>query len=107
KECVQLNNDLNFLELAVRQTEHVDTTVRVYISPHRLMYLNAHEHTRRIVKYANQQSCKLRCANAVDTLEVSKESFPSYPRRADDDWKHWYAPGHIDVYNVLYQSSVL
>ena len=59
-----------------------------------------------IKKYANQQ-LRITTFNQSRYPRIYKETLLPCPKSADDDKKHWYPPGHGDLYNALYQSGVL
>ncbi|KAG5221028.1 UTP-glucose-1-phosphate uridylyltransferase [Salix suchowensis] len=68
---------------------------------------NTHEDTLRIIKkYANQQ-LRITTFNQSRYPRIFKETLLPCPKRADDDKKAWYPPGHGDVYNALLHSGVL
>ena len=68
---------------------------------------NTHEDTLRIIKkYANQQ-LRITTFNQSRYPRISKETLLPCPKSAHDDKKHWYTPGHGDLYTSLLNSGVL
>ena len=59
-----------------------------------------------IKKYANQQ-LRITTFNQSRYPRIYKETLLPCPRTAEDDKKHWYPPGHGDLYNALLHSGVL
>ncbi|KAI0688028.1 UTP-glucose-1-phosphate uridylyltransferase [Cytidiella melzeri] len=107
KSALEVKDDMTFLDLTVRQIEHLNTTNRVDVPLILMTSFNTHEDTLRIIKkYANQQ-LRITTFNQSRYPRIYKESLLPCPKSADDDKKNWYPPGHGDLYNALYQSRVL
>ncbi|KAF7321632.1 UTP-glucose-1-phosphate uridylyltransferase [Mycena kentingensis (nom. inval.)] len=107
KSALEVKDDMTFLDLTVRQIEHLNTTNRVDVPLILMTSFNTHEDTLRIIKkYANQQ-LRITTFNQSRYPRIYKESLVPCPTRADDDKKHWYPPGHGDLYNALLHSGVL
>ena len=107
KSALEVKNDMTFLDLTVRQIEHLNTTSRVDVPLILMTSFNTHEDTLRIIKkYANQQ-LRITTFNQSRYPRIYKETLLPCPKRADDDKKHWYPPGHGDLYNALLHSGVL
>ncbi|KAJ7647169.1 UTP-glucose-1-phosphate uridylyltransferase [Roridomyces roridus] len=87
KSALEVKDDMTFLDLTVRQIEHLNTTSRVD-------------------KYANQQ-LRITTFNQSRYPRIYKETLLPCPKKADDDKKNWYPPGHGDLYNALLHSGVL
>ena len=107
KSALEVKDDMTFLDLTVRQIEHLNTTHHVDVPLILMTSFNTHEDTLRIIKkYANQQ-LRITTFNQSRYPRIYKESLLPCPKSADDDKKNWYPPGHGDLYNALYQSGVL
>ncbi|KAJ7072204.1 UTP-glucose-1-phosphate uridylyltransferase [Mycena amicta] len=107
KSALEVKDDMTFLDLTVRQIEHLNTTSRVDVPLILMTSFNTHEDTLRIIKkYANQQ-LRITTFNQSRYPRIYKETLVPCPSRADDDKKHWYPPGHGDLYNALMHSGVL
>ncbi|EKM54584.1 uncharacterized protein PHACADRAFT_258540, partial [Phanerochaete carnosa HHB-10118-sp] len=107
KSALEVKDDMTFLDLTVRQIEHLNTTHRVDVPLILMTSFNTHEDTLRIIKkYANQQ-LRITTFNQSRYPRMYKESLLPCPKSADDDKKNWYPPGHGDLYNALHQSGVL
>ncbi|KAJ7446200.1 UTP-glucose-1-phosphate uridylyltransferase [Mycena galericulata] len=84
KSALEVKDDMTFLDLTVRQIEHLNTTSRVDVPLILMTSFNTHEDTLRIIKkYANQQ------------LRITTFNQTGTP------------PGHGDLYNALLHSGVL
>lgn len=107
KSALEVKNDMTFLDLTVRQIEHLNTTHRVDVPLILMTSFNTHEDTLRIIKkYANQQ-LRITTFNQSRYPRISKETLLPCPKSAHDDKKHWYPPGHGDLYTSLLNSGVL
>lgn len=107
KSALEVKDDMTFLDLTVRQIEHLNTSHRVDVPLILMTSFNTHEDTLRIIKkYANQQ-LRITTFNQSRYPRIFKETLMPCPKSADDDKKNWYPPGHGDLYNALTQSGVL
>lgn len=107
KSALEVKDDMTFLDLTVRQIEHLNTSKKVDVPLVLMTSFNTHEDTLRIIKkYANQQ-LRITTFNQSRYPRIFKESLMPCPKTADDDKKHWYPPGHGDLYNALLHSGVL
>lgn len=107
KSALEVKDDMTFLDLTVRQIEHLNTTHRIDVPLILMTSFNTHEDTLRIIKkYANQQ-LRITTFNQSRYPRILEETLLPAPKTADDDKKNWYPPGHGDVYNALYHSGVL
>ncbi|KIK09141.1 hypothetical protein K443DRAFT_447852 [Laccaria amethystina LaAM-08-1] len=107
KSALEVKDDMTFLDLTVRQIEHLNTTSRVDVPLILMTSFNTHDDTLRIIKkYANQQ-LRITTFNQSRYPRIFKETLLPSPKRADDDKKNWYPPGHGDLYNALLHSGVL
>jgi UTP--glucose-1-phosphate uridylyltransferase len=107
KSALEVKDDMTFLDLTVRQIEHLNTTERVDVPLILMTSFNTHEDTLRIIKkYANQQ-LRITTFNQSRYPRIFKETLLPCPKHAEDDKKNWYPPGHGDLYNALLHSGVL
>ncbi|ETW80825.1 hypothetical protein HETIRDRAFT_440489 [Heterobasidion irregulare TC 32-1] len=107
KSALEVKDDMTFLDLTVRQIEHLNTTHRVDVPLILMTSFNTHDDTLRIIKkYANQQ-LRITTFNQSRYPRIYKETLLPAPKTADDDKKNWYPPGHGDLYNALLHSGVL
>ncbi|KAI9442205.1 UTP-glucose-1-phosphate uridylyltransferase, partial [Lactarius indigo] len=107
KSALEVKDDMTFLDLTVRQIEHLNTTERVDVPLILMTSFNTHEDTLRIIKkYANQQ-LRITTFNQSRYPRIFKETLLPCPKNANDDKKNWYPPGHGDLYNALLHSGVL
>jgi UTP--glucose-1-phosphate uridylyltransferase len=107
KSALEVKNDMTFLDLTVRQIEHLNTTNRVDVPLILMTSFNTHDDTLRIIKkYVNQQ-LRITTFNQSRYPRIFKETLLPCPRQADSDKKNWYPPGHGDLYNALMHSGVL
>jgi UTP--glucose-1-phosphate uridylyltransferase len=107
KSALEVKDDMTFLDLTVRQIEHLNTTHHVDVPLILMTSFNTHEDTLRIIKkYANQQ-LRITTFNQSRYPRILKETLLPAPQTPDDDKKNWYPPGHGDLYNALLHSGVL
>lgn len=106
KSLISVRNDATFLDLTVKQIEGMNKKYGSNVPLLLMNSFNTHLDTERIRhKYDNrvnlhmfQQSCYPR---------VLKETLRPYPTSLNSESKHWYPPGHGDVYTSLKRSKLL
>lgn len=108
KSALEVKDDMTFLDLTVRQIEHLNMTHSVDVPLILMTSFNTHEDTLRIIKkYANQQ-VRITTFNQSRYPRISKDSLLPLPKNASPENKDgWYPPGHGDLYNALVSSGVL
>lgn len=107
KSALEVKDDMTFLDLTVRQIEHLNTDKRVDVPLILMTSFNTHEDTLRIIrKYANQQ-LRITTFNQSRYPRIHKETLLPVPKSADSDKREWYPPGHGDIFNALLHSGVL
>ena len=107
KAALEVKDDMTFLDLIVRQIEHLNTKYRVDVPLILMTSFNTDKDTQRIIKkYANQQ-LRITCFNQSRYPRILKETLLPCPKKADEDNKNWYPPGHGDLYNAIVNSGVM
>jgi UTP--glucose-1-phosphate uridylyltransferase len=94
KSALEVKDEMTFLDLTVRQIEHLNTTHKVDVPLILMTSFNTHEDTLRIIKkYANQQ-LRITTFNQSRYPRILKEGLLPAPSSAADDKDKWYPPGH-------------
>lgn len=107
KSALEVKEGMTFLDLTVRQIEHLNTSLHVDVPLILMTSFNTHEDTLRIIKkYANQQ-VRITTFNQSRYPRIVTETLLPLPKFVDDDKSKWYPPGHGDLYNALSHSGVL
>src|ERR1700761_1414858 len=107
KSALEVKDDMTFLDLTVRQIEHLNTEKKVDVPLILMTSFNTHDDTLRIIKkYANQQ-LRIVTFNQSRYPRIYKESLLPCPASFNDDKKNWYPPGHGDLYTSLLHTGVL
>jgi len=107
KSALEVKNDMTFLDLTVRQIEHLNTTQKVDVPLILMTSFNTHDDTLRIIKkYANQQ-LRIITFNQSRYPRIVKDTLLPCPDHYTADKKNWYPPGHGDLYTALQNSGIL
>ncbi|KAL1748725.1 UTP--glucose-1-phosphate uridylyltransferase family [Schizophyllum fasciatum] len=107
KSALEVKSGMTFLDLTVRQIEHLNTSLHVDVPLILMTSFNTHEDTLRIIKkYANQQ-VRITTFNQSRYPRIITETLLPQPKSVDEDKSKWYPPGHGDLYNALVHSGVL
>lgn len=107
KSVLEVIDGMTFLDLTVKQVEHLNNAHNVNVPLLLMTSFNTHEDTLRIVqKYANQP-IRIITFNQSRYPCILADTLQPCPHDARDDKKHWYPPGHGDLYDSLVRSGVL
>ncbi|KAH7888416.1 UTP-glucose-1-phosphate uridylyltransferase [Phlebopus sp. FC_14] len=107
KSALEVKDGLTFLDLTVKQVEHLNSTHHVDVPLLLMTSFNTRDDTVRIIKNYASQQIKITTFNQSRYPRIWKENLQPCPRHAGDDKKHWYPPGHGDLYHSLVHSGVL
>ncbi|KAJ7783316.1 UTP-glucose-1-phosphate uridylyltransferase [Mycena metata] len=107
KSALEVKNNMTFLDLTVKQIEHLNTTHNLDVPLILMTSFNTHEDTLRIIKKYADHELRITTFNQSRYPRIVRESMLPCPKTADDDKSAWYPPGHGDLYNALFQSGVL
>ncbi|KAJ6499165.1 UTP-glucose-1-phosphate uridylyltransferase [Mycena sanguinolenta] len=107
KSALEVKNGMTFLDLTVKQIEHLNTTHNVDVPLILMTSFNTHEDTLRIIKKYVDKKVNITTFNQSRYPRIMKESLLPCPKTASDDKLAWYPPGHGDLYNALVHSGVL
>lgn len=107
KSALEVKNDMTFLDLIVRQIEHLNATNKVDVPLMLMTSFNTHEDTLRIIKKYANQPVRITTFNQSRYPRITKDTLLPCPVHAEDEKKAWYPPGHGDLYNALVHSGVL
>ena len=107
KSALEVKNDMTFLDLTVRQIEHLNTTRRVDVPLILMTSFNTHEDTIAVITNYAKQPIRIMAFTQSRYPRVLKRNSSLCPKRADDAKHNWYPPGHGDLYVSLVRSGML
>jgi hypothetical protein len=107
KSALEVRGDLTFLDIIIRQVEHLNTTEHVEVPLLLMTSFNTEEDTLRIVKKYANRDVKITTFNQSRYPRLTKESLLPLAKSVQDGKASWYPPGHGDLYNALHRSGVL
>ncbi|PWN86598.1 putative UTP-glucose-1-phosphate uridylyltransferase [Acaromyces ingoldii] len=107
KSVIEVREGMTFLDLSVRQIEHLNSTYNVNVPFILMNSFNTDDDTARVIqKYANH-NVEILTFNQSRYPRVNKESLLPCPRSATSDKSLWYPPGHGDLFDAMYNSGLL
>lgn len=109
KSAIEVRAGQTFLDLTVRQIEHLNKKYGVSVPLVLMNSFNTHEDTLKIIrKYDGLEGMTILTFNQSKMPRIYKETLSPVPETGDDpDKTHWYPPGHGDVYASLERSGIL
>lgn len=107
KSAIEVRDGMTFLDLSVRQIEHLNSAHKVNVPFILMNSFNTDDDTARIIqKYANH-NIEIMTFNQSRYPRVNRESLLPAPRTATGDKSAWYPPGHGDLYDAITNSGLL
>ncbi|PWN19161.1 UTP--glucose-1-phosphate uridylyltransferase [Microstroma glucosiphilum] len=107
KSVIEVRDGMTFLDLSVRQIEHLNSSHNVNVPFILMNSFNTDDDTARVIqKYANH-NIEILTFNQSRYPRVSKESLLPCPRSATSDKALWYPPGHGDLFDAMHNSGLL
>lgn len=107
KSALVVKNGQTFLDITVEQVKHLNKTFGVDVPLLLMTSLHTEQDTMRIItKYANQD-IRITSFNQSRYPRLYSDTNLPLPQHTRDDNRHWYPPGHGDLYASLQHSGLL
>ncbi|KAG7695495.1 hypothetical protein KL930_003492 [Ogataea haglerorum] len=107
KSVIEVRDGQSFLDLSVRQIEHLNTTYDADVPLLLMNSFNTNDDTQIIVRKYQGHRIRIRTFNQSRYPRVFKDSLLPVPQSFDDDLDAWYPPGHGDMFESLVSSGEL
>jgi UTP--glucose-1-phosphate uridylyltransferase len=101
KSIIEVREGMTFLDLSVRQIEHLNEKYNVNVPFILMNSFNTDEDTARIIQKYQNHNINILTFNQSRYPRVDKESLLPCPQDADSDKANWYPPGHGDIFDAL------
>ncbi|GFZ43121.1 UDP-glucose pyrophosphorylase [Saitozyma sp. JCM 24511] len=107
KSIIEVREGMTFLDLSVRQIEHLNSQYNVNVPFILMNSFNTDEDTARIIQKYQNHNINILTFNQSRYPRVDKESLLPCPQDAESDKANWYPPGHGDIFDALTNSGLL
>ena len=107
KSVIEVREGMSFLDLSVRQIEHLNRTFNVNVPFVLMNSFNTDQDTQSIIKKYEGHNVDIITFNQSRYPRIVKDSLLPAPKSFDAPLQDWYPPGHGDVYESLYNSGTL
>lgn len=107
KSVIEVRDGKSFLDLAVRQIEHLNRQYETDVPFILMNSFNTDEDTSTIIKKYQSHNITIKTFNQSRFPRVYKDSLLPVPKSFEDDLDSWYPPGHGDLFESLANSGVL
>ncbi|OUM50975.1 hypothetical protein BVG19_g56 [[Candida] boidinii] len=107
KSVIEVRDGQSFLDLSVRQIEHLNRTYDSNVPLLLMNSFNTDADTALIVKKYQGHRIKIKTFNQSRYPRVFKDSLLPVPKSIDDRLDAWYPPGHGDLFESLVASGEL
>ena len=107
KSVIEVREGMTFLDLSVRQIEHLNGTFNVNVPFILMNSFNTDDDTARVIqKYANH-NVEIMTFNQSRYPRINRDSLLPCPRSATSNKNLWYPPGHGDLFDAMNNSGLL
>ncbi|WFD07128.1 UTP--glucose-1-phosphate uridylyltransferase [Malassezia vespertilionis] len=107
KSVIEVREGMTFLDLSVRQIEHLNGTYNVSVPFILMNSFNTDDDTARVIqKYANH-NVEILTFNQSRYPRIDRDSLLPCPRSATSNKSLWYPPGHGDLFDAMNNSGLL
>lgn len=107
KSIIEVRDGKSFLDLSVRQIEHLNRQYDVNVPFILMNSFNTDEDTQTIIKKYQSHNVTIKTFNQSRFPRVFKDSLLPVPRDFEDSIDCWYPPGHGDLFESITNSGVL
>jgi len=107
KSVIEVRDGMSFLDLSVRQIEHLNETYNVNVPFVLMNSFNTDEDTSSIIKKYEGHKIDILTFNQSRFPRIYKDSLLPVPKSYESPISDWYPPGHGDVFESLYNSGIL
>ncbi|KAF9518105.1 hypothetical protein BS47DRAFT_1371141 [Hydnum rufescens UP504] len=99
KSAIEVREGMTFLDLSVRQIEHLNEAHKVNVPFILMNSFNTDDETQRIIqKYQNHN---------INLVTFNQSRLLPVPRTYNSDKSQWYPPGHGDLFDAMHNSGLL
>jgi len=107
KSVIEVREGMTFLDMSVRQIEHLNGTYNVNVPFILMNSFNTDDDTARVIqKYANH-NVEILTFNQSRYPRINRDSLLPCPRSATSNKNLWYPPGHGDLFDAMNNSGLL
>ncbi|KAM3930326.1 UTP--glucose-1-phosphate uridylyltransferase isoform 1-T1 [Leptodactylus fuscus] len=110
KSLIGVRNENTFLDLTVKQIEHLNKTYNTDVPLVLMNSFNTDEDTKKILQKYSHCRVKIHTFNQSRYPRVNKESLLPIAKDLSysvENAEAWYPPGHGDIYASFYNSGLL
>ena len=107
KSVIEVRDGLTFLDLCVRQIEHLNETYNVNVPFILMSSFNTADDTDRVIQKYENHNINILTFNQSKYPRVSRDTLLPVAREADGDNAGFYPPGHGNVLDALNNSGLL
>uniref|UniRef100_A0A672GSN5 UTP--glucose-1-phosphate uridylyltransferase n=1 Tax=Salarias fasciatus TaxID=181472 RepID=A0A672GSN5_SALFA len=110
KSLISVRNENTFLDLTVKQIEHLNTTYNANVPLVLMNSFNTDEDTKKILQKYKHHQVHIHTFNQSRYPRVNKESLLPIAKSmgvSGENAEAWYPPGHGDIYASFHNSGLL
>ncbi|XP_051939999.1 UTP--glucose-1-phosphate uridylyltransferase-like [Hippocampus zosterae] len=106
KSLISVRNENTFLDLTVKQIEHLNKTYDAHVPLVLMNSFNTDQETRKILQKYKHHRLRIHTFNQSRYPRINKESLLPIAKSLESA-EAWYPPGHGDIYASLANSGLL
>ncbi|KAJ9060257.1 UTP-glucose-1-phosphate uridylyltransferase, variant 2 [Entomophthora muscae] len=107
KSAIEVRDGMSFLDLTVRQIEHLNKASGANVPLLLMNSFNTAEETHRMIQKFANHNIEIKNFDQSRFPRIKKDTNMPLPESYDSDIKSWYPPGHGDLFESLNNSGIL
>lgn len=107
KSAIEVRDGMTFLDLTVRQIEHLNRTSGASVPFILMNSFNTDDDTHRIIQKYSGHNVNIVTFNQSRYPRIHKDSLQPVPRDPESEIGNWFPPGHGDLFESLDNSGLL
>jgi len=107
KSAIEVRDGMSFLDLTVRQIEHLNKMSGAKVPLLLMNSFNTAEETYRMIQKFANHNIEIKNFNQSRFPRIKKDTFMPIPDSYNSDISSWYPPGHGDLFESLSNSGIL
>lgn len=107
KSAIEVKEQQTFLDLVLRQINHLNRTSGVDVPLVLMNSFNTHKDTLKIIEKYKSSNVKILTFNQSRYPRLFQETLQPATTHIDADPSAWYPPGHGDIFPAMISSGVL
>lgn len=107
KSVIEVRNGMTFLDLTVRQIEHMNERYGCNVPLLLMNSFNTDEETKKVIQKYNKHTLSIKTFTQSRYPRIAKDTLMPLVSNYQDTLEAWYPPGHGDFFAAFHNSGLM